>query len=523
MASELDLRQLAIDRGAESPVYRGRRRPWLSRYVLPGIVLLGFAGMLGWAARDRLLPSKPVAVVPVVVTRAEVQQSGTPLFRAAGWIEPRPTPVLVSALAEGILAELLVVEGQEIAAGQSVARLIDADAKLALEQVQADLALRAAETESAQAELRAARLKLENPAHLQAALAEAESLLAKTETEKARIPFLIEAAEARVQYARHDLSGKRAAGAAVATRSVQQSESEFSRATAELKELQSREPRLGREAKALEQRRDALAQQRELLIDETRQADDATARLKAAQARQRQAELAVQAAQLRLERMVIKSPIAGRVLSLVSRPGSRLMGLDPGGEQKANAVITLYDPQMLQVRTDVRLEDVPLVEPGQPVEIETASAKEPIAGQVLYATSQANVQKNTLEVKVAIQSPPPAVRPEMLATVTFIAPKRPGAKTEDSERQERLLVPRQLVESDGESHRVWIAGPGGFAHRKSIRLGKAGTDALVEVVEGLTPTDRLISGGREAIVDGDRIQITGDDGNIGIMASARGA
>jgi|ADGO01.1.fsa_nt_gi Multidrug resistance efflux pump len=192
MATDLDLRQLALDRTAISSLRPKRRRPVLSRYVLPGVVILGFLGMLGWAARDRMLPSKPVTVVPVVVMRAEVQRAGTPLFQAAGWIEPRPTPVLVSALAEGIIAELLVVEGQEIEAGQPVARLIDTDAKLALEQAEADLALKVAEVQSAQAELKAARLRLENPVHLQAVLSEAESLLAKTETELARLPFLLE-------------------------------------------------------------------------------------------------------------------------------------------------------------------------------------------------------------------------------------------------------------------------------------------------------------------------------------------
>jgi len=520
MATDLDLRQLALDRTAIIPAQPRSRRPLLSRYVLPGVVILGFLGMLGWAARDRMLPSKAVTVVPVVVMRAEVQRAGTPLFQAAGWIEPRPTPVLVSALAEGIIAELLVVEGQEIEVGQPVARLIDTDAKLALEQAKADLALKAAEVQSAQAELTAAKLRLENPVHLQAVLSEAESLLAKTETELARLPFLREAAQAKVEYARQNISGKQAAGAALAERIVQKAQSEYEAAAAELKELQGRQPQLEREAQALRQRRDALARQRELLIDETRQLADAEAQLKAAQARERQAQLAVQAAQLRLDRMVITAPCVGRVLSLVARPGSRVMGIEPSGEQKASTVITLYDPQMLQVRADVRLEDVPLVQPGQPVQIETASAKEPIHGYVLNATSQANIQKNTLEVKVAITSPPSAIRPEMLVTATFLAPESPGSKQDESQEQERLLVPRQLVESAGDGHTIWIADPSGVAQQRSVRLGSAGTDELVEVVEGLAPTDRLISGGREGLNAGDRIIITGEDGNIGTAASA---
>ena len=520
--TELDLRPLAVDRSTANRPQRARRRPVVSRYVLPGVVIFGFLAMLGWAARDRFLPSKTVTVLPVIVTRAEVQSAGTPLFQAAGWIEPRPTPVLVSALAEGVVEELLVVEGQGIEAGQPVARLIDADAKLAAEQAQADLTLRAAELARAKAEFRAARLRLENPVHLQAVLAEAQSLLAKTETESAGIPFLIQSANARTEYARLNLAGKQGAGAALAGRVIQQAQSEYDRALAELKELEGRTPRLEHEADALRQRRDALARQLELLIDETQQVAGAEAQVAIAEARKRQAELAVEAALLRVERMVVKSPTAGRVLSLVARPGSRVMGIDPGGEQNANTIVTLYDPQMLQVRADVRLEDVPLVQPGQPVRIETASAKGPIQGQVLHATSQADIQKNTLEVKVAITSPPATIRPDMLVTATFLAPEQqPGSESNDSEQQERLLAPRQLVESAGDGHAIWVADPSGVARRQSVRLGNAGTDALVEVIEGLTPTDRLISEGRVGLGDGDRVTIAGEDGSIGMAASAR--
>src|SRR5439155_1954988 len=107
-------------------------------------VLLGFAGVVGWAARDSLIPARPVTVVPVHTTRAEVQQEGTPLFQAAGWVEPRPTPTLVSALAEGVVDKLLVVEGQEVRAGEVVAVLIDVEARLGLREAEAQVRLRQA-------------------------------------------------------------------------------------------------------------------------------------------------------------------------------------------------------------------------------------------------------------------------------------------------------------------------------------------------------------------------------------------
>src|SRR5262245_10380323 len=133
MTTRVDLSQLAVRRnGASAPPAAAGRRPWLSRYLLPVAVLLGFVGVFGYAARDGLRPARPVTVVPVLVTRSAVQPAGTPLFQAAGWVEPRPTPVIVTALTDGVVEQLLVVEGQEVRAGEPVARLIDADAKLAL-------------------------------------------------------------------------------------------------------------------------------------------------------------------------------------------------------------------------------------------------------------------------------------------------------------------------------------------------------------------------------------------------------
>src|SRR5882724_5018944 len=109
MSANVDLRQLAVRRdGPAIPAPPRRPRHLLSRYLLPGAVLVGFLAVAGWAARDSLLPSRPVTVVPVLTTRAEIRQGGTPLFQAAGWVEPRPTPVLVTALAEGVIDKLLV-------------------------------------------------------------------------------------------------------------------------------------------------------------------------------------------------------------------------------------------------------------------------------------------------------------------------------------------------------------------------------------------------------------------------------
>ena len=457
MATQVDLRQLAVDRPATGVMPLSRKRAWLLRWGIPLAIMAGFLFIVGWSARDYWLPAKPVTVVPVLLTRAEVQQAGTPLFQAAGWIEPRPTAVMCSALVEGVLEELLVVEGQAVEVRQPVAKLVDADVRINLREAESILKLREAERDAAQAVLTAAQQNVDQPVHLEAAHAEAEAALATLETEIKNLPFLVRVAQSRLSLARQDLEGKKSIAEAISGRSVQKAQSEYDSAVAALAELEQRGPNLVRQQEAWSRKCEALHTKLKLKTDETRALDEAKANLAAANAKLEQSRLALETAQLRLERMVVRSPIAGRVLALNAQPGRRLMGINAASERDASTVVTLYDPEKLQVRVDVRLEDVPQVQIGQPVQISTAATKEPLLGLVLGMTSQADIQKNTLQVKVSIANPSTVIRPEMLAQVTFLAPQRPGDKSEGEQDPLRLLVPKELVESGEGGSTIWVA------------------------------------------------------------------
>ena len=145
--NDVDLTQLAIDRSDSASSGGRARQRLLTRYVLPAGLLVGFLSLVGWSTREMLFPPKAVTVLPVLAAEAQIHAEGSPLFKAAGWIEPRPTPVRVAALAPGVVSELLVVEDQAVKAGAPVARLVKEDAELTLRRAQADLQLREAERE----------------------------------------------------------------------------------------------------------------------------------------------------------------------------------------------------------------------------------------------------------------------------------------------------------------------------------------------------------------------------------------
>jgi multidrug efflux pump subunit AcrA (membrane-fusion protein) len=465
------------------------------------------------------LPAQSVTITPVIVTRAEIQQAGTPLCQAAGWVEPRPTPVVVSSLAEGVVESLFVVEGQQVEQGQPVAKLFDTDAKLALRQADANLRLREADAKNAEATLVAARTSLEHPNELQAALADADSRLAETKLVLGNLPYMIEASTTRLQLAAENVARKEQAGLAVAGRVLREAKANLAAAESALAELKSRGPTLEMQVNALERKRSALGEQLRLMTEQKRAVASAAAALSAAQARRDQAQLTVETARINLRRMVVYAPISGRVLTLDARPGKRLMGLDPASEQNSSAVVSLYDPKSLQVRVDVRLEDVPHVKIGQPAEIATAALGKPIAGTVLWTTTRADIQKNTLQVKVAIDDPPHVITPEMLAQVTFLAPPQPVESANEEHEPLRMMIPRQLVGGAAGSSVVWLADlERGVARQQAVQLGRAATDQLVEVATGLRPTDKLIVMGRESLSEGMRIRVTGEDASIGLTS-----
>lgn len=519
--SSIDLSQLASARrpSANTSATTKSRRRWFTRYFLPLGILSTFAGLFAWATRDTFLPARPVTIVPVIVTRAEVQQEGTPLFQAAGWIEPRPTPVVVSSLAGGVVKELLVVEGQIVEKGQPIATLIDTDVKIEVQKAEANVKLCSAEIQNAEAALAAAQITLQKPNELKARLADAESALSETKLTLGNLPYAIETARTRYQLAADNVARKQLAGEAIAGRLLREAKAEQAAAESTLAELEARGPVLSAQVEALDRKRAALHEQLMLMNDQKRAVAEAEAALIAANARRDQSQLALDAARLNLQRMTICAPIAGRVLTVDTRPGRRLVGLDPLGQLDSSTVISMYDPKMLQVRVDVRLEDVPNVQIGQPTTIETAALKKPLQGEVLWVTTRADIQKNTLQVKVAIHDPADVITPEMLGQVTFLAPRQAVAESHEKQQPLRMMIPGQLVSGADSSSSVWVVDPTGkIARQVTIQLGRAKTDQLVEVTSGLTPTDKLIVGGRESLAEGSRIRIAGEDQSTGQSA-----
>lgn len=511
---EVDLSQLAVDRDAPSSQSIGTRRNTLTRYVLPGVLILGFLSLIGWASFDLIFPPKDVRVIPVLASESESRAEGTALFNAAGWIEPRPTSIRVAALAAGVVEQLLVVEDQEVKIGQPVAELVKDDAQLAFDRCVADRELAEAQLDRAKAALVAANTRFEQPVHLEAMLAEANANLAKINTMLTNLPHETRRADARLNFAKRDYLRNKSAGTSVSQREIDEAKTEMETASALLEELRGREASLKSESTAIGQRREAIRVQLNLLADEIESKDRAKAQVAIAEAGVRQFAVAEAQAQLRLDRMTIKAPVDGRVYQLVGLPGARVGGgiMTAMAGHDGASVITMYQPESLQIRVDVRFEDIPKVSLGQQVVIDNPALDDPIKGSVLFISSEADIQKNTLQVKVSIDEGSQFFKPEMLVDVTFLAPKHKESHAIKGKQEMRYYVPEQFVGQHEGSPSVWIADQSaGIAKRVSVTLGTQANGGLIEIRGGLDVGSRIITSGVDGLQDGDRIKIVGEE------------
>ena len=200
--------------------------------------------------------------------------------------------------------------------------------------------------------------------------------------------------------------------------------------------------------------------------------------------------------------MVIRAPVAGVVQRLMVAPGQKkvLMADNP----ESATVALLFQPESLQARIDVPLAEASRLSPGQAVLIESEFLPgTELRGHIQRIVGEADLQRNTLQVKVRIENPPPGLRPEILCRARFL-------DTRESHPQTglRVLVPQSaLVERSGQSASVWVvASSGKRAERRELGLTGEEREGFAFVRSGLRPGDRVIIGSSGNLKDGKRIK-----------------
>lgn len=469
-----------------SPPHRAlRRRHWSLLWPLG--LLLGFAGLILALFGSRLLPARAVSVTTVVTVAESASDprsttaaattdpfAGEVRFQASGWIEPDPLPIKATTLVNGVIDQVYVLEGDAIAQGQVIATLIDDDARLDLETARAS-------RDAAQARLRA------NQAAIRSAQASIQTLekrvLAAQALFEERLDIANRLSEAGPDnIARVEITGARLRATA--------QEAEIAALESERVELEGR----------LEERHSLEAQLNAQLA---------------------LAETEIARRQLALDRTQIRSPIDGRVLRLLATPGQQRM-LGPDDPDSA-AIAYLYQPDRLQARIDVPLAEAAGLQVGQAVRVRTNFLPDQIFhGTVTRITGEADLQRNTLQAKVALKSPDGRLRPEMLCRAEFLdaltttagEPTKPSP-TSNQTNGVRVYVPESaLVDRTDTSAAVWrLDDSSEFVQRQSVRLGRERRGHFVRVLEGLRPGDRVVVEPPSDLENQTRVRPTDENGD----------
>ena len=489
--------------------------------LLPASLLSLGAALLAYAARDALRPATPVRVVPVVVRAVQDaspgDQGGAPTsstVQAPGWVEPDPFAVSVSALTDGVVREVPVLEGEAVKAGQVVARMVDDDAKLALARAEADLAVRQAERDASAAALEAARRDWDHPVERTRMVDTTAALLAEATAELERLPVEVDAERARAEELADAVRRSEAnvARQAAGEGELVQLRLRLKAQQAVVASTEAKRPVLA--AKVREYAADLAAAKEAgtLRIAERKALDAAKADVSRADAAVRQAAAARDEAKLRLDRMEVRSPSDGVVMARHVEPGSKLML--SGTEMHSAKVLRLYDPRRLQVRVDVPVADAARVGVGQAAKVVVGVLPDrTFDGVVTRLVHEADIQRNTVQVKVAIKDPSPELKPEMLARVRFSAPVNGGNPGAAASGQ-RVFAPQRLLQRSGPAGAaaVWVVDKGrGVALRRAVTPGPDRFAGWASVESGLKPGDVIVSGDTSRLAEGTRVRVVGED------------
>lgn len=400
---------------------------------------------------DRLRPRATVTVSPALYLETDSltpavshDTPGSMIAQASGWLEPDPYPIRVAVKVDGFVEAVHVLEGQTIRAGDLVATLDATNRVLEVSRLQADLA------------------------EARATLAVREQDIAASESE-------VKAAQARLD---------EATDRARRVRALDQGDiSEAERVAA------------------------IFAESEALAMLETAQIQVASRR---AQREQQQARVAslqagLDQAQLNLDRCRIIAPMNGVVLKRHAAPGmKRMAAMD---DPDSATIVTLYDPDHLQMRVDVPLSDAGKIETGMTARIVTAAfANRVFTGMVSRITGEADLTRNTLQVKVALLDPDPRMRPEMLGRAEFLGTQKHPLRQAGTRM---IWIPTTAVmDADGDSASAWVIDPvRETAEDRAITLGQEERNGLSAVLTGLRAGEKVVTDGAANLKSGARVKI----------------
>lgn len=466
---------------------------WWTRVILPVGVLCAFAAIFAGSVAASFATVVEVEALSVVERPAMLRKetvsdspSGSVIVQAAGWIEPDPFVVYATALTNGSIRELLFLEGDEVRKDQVLARMVDDDSILALKRAEAEA--RAAEEEW-EANIESRRDADVAAASYQQHLASLELARAELDVQKALHAEAERIFKRRENLIGNDTISREEHDAALASAEAQR---------ARVKVVESRIDELTAGLARMKAEQVAAQQSLELRTEEKKKLD--------------LARIALDEAKLRVRRQEIVSPVDGVIMRRLAGPGSVVM--TDSDDPMMSRVAEIYDPEKLQVRVDVPLADAAKIGVGQPAKVVIeVLPDQTFEGVVSRITNFADIQKNTLEVKVQLLNPAPELKPEMLARVRFFALSGSGESNTAATPGGTSVYTFAKTIQNG---KAWVVtefdGEEGIVQQRSVNTTGAESDGWLEIESGLKPGDMVVTSDVSSLKPSQRVRVTGQGG-----------
>ena len=443
-----DLQSLRIDRSARGD---GEPPTWARRTILIGVGVLLVLGLFAMAYR---LLAHDVPEVEVVRASAPSSDVGGVVLSASGYIVAHHK-INLNSKVTGRVKWIGVEKGDKVKEGQVLVRLEDDEFRAQYEQARG-----AAENARAYLE------ELQNgsrPEEIQQAQHNLDEARATLADDKITL----------------DRTRNLAAQGVLAKQALDDATAKFEADQQRVNSLDK-----GFQLAKLGPRKEEIARARGALDQAQGQADYAKSLLDAT---------------------VIRAPVTGTILERSAEKGelvtSGFASTAEGGPQ--GMVVSLADLNDLQVELDIAQDDFARLGPKQKGVVSVDAYPDlKWEGIIAEISPQANRAKATVQVKVQILNPDAHLRPDMNATVKFLADE---ARHTSSEPQ-GVFVPAPAIRDRNGKKFVLLAFDGKAVAREVKVQAQRSGGALVQ---GLNGGEDLITSGPQDLKDGDKIKIKG--------------
>jgi membrane fusion protein (multidrug efflux system) len=203
----------------------------------------------------------------------------------------------------------------------------------------------------------------------------------------------------------------------------------------------------------------------------------------------KQAEAQLEQAEANLRYTVIHAPFTGLL-------GMRQVSLGAYlGE--GDAIVSLRQIDPLHLDFDIPQQYIAELKVGQEVHFTLSGLNSTFRGRVTAVDPALASGSRSTHVQATVPNPRRIFKPGMFALVELVVGSTPGA----------LFIPMQSVVSEGMITHAWIVGPDETAELKKVDLGVY-QDNWVQVLSGLTKSDRVVTAGVQKLYPGAKLVIT---------------